>query len=93
MVHLTETRENNLPHLIADVETTLGPAADGAATPKSPAAPQQCGLSPGTPIVDTSFLDAELLVESQEHYDVDLLGPIRLSTPTKILTNDGLLMA
>ncbi len=33
---------------------------------------------PATHIVDTGFLDAELLVESQDHYGVDLLGPTRL---------------
>jgi transposase len=33
---------------------------------------------PRTPIVDTGFLDAELLIDSQAHYGVDLLGPTRL---------------
>jgi transposase len=77
-VHLTETCDDDLPHLITNVETTIGPTADGAATPRIHAALQQRGLLPGTHIVDTSFLDAELLVDSQEHYDVDLLGPTRL---------------
>jgi transposase len=77
-VHLTETCDDDLPHLITNVETTIGPAADGAATPRIHAALQQRGLLPGTHIVDTGFLDAELLVESPEHYGVDLLGPTRL---------------
>jgi transposase len=74
-VHLTETCEDDLPHLITHIDTTPGPAADGAATPKIHAALQPRGLLPSTHIVDTGFLDAELLVESQAHYDVDLLGP------------------
>jgi hypothetical protein len=53
-----------------------GPAADGAATRKIHAALQQRGVLPGTHIVDTGFLDAELLVESQDHCGVDLLRPI-----------------
>jgi transposase len=77
-VHITETCEDDLPHLITHVDTTIGPAADGAATPKIHAALQQRGLLPGTHIVDTGFLDAELLVESRDHYGVDLLGPTRL---------------
>jgi transposase len=77
-VHLTETCEDDLPHLITHVETTIGPAADGAVTPRIHAALQQRGLLPGTHIVDTGFLDAELLVESPKHYGVDLLGPTRL---------------
>jgi transposase len=77
-VHLTEICDDDLPHLITNVETTSGPAADGAATPRIHAALQQRGVLPGTHIMDTGFLDAELLVESLEHYGVDLLGPTRL---------------
>jgi transposase len=77
-VHITETCEDDLPHLITNVETTIGPAADGGATPKIHVALQQRGLVPGTHIVDTGFLDAALLVESQDDYGVDLLGPTRL---------------
>ena len=77
-VHITETCEDDLPHLITHIETTPGPTADGATTPTIHAALQQRDLLPGTHIVDTGFLDAELLVASQEHYGVDLLGPTRL---------------
>jgi transposase len=66
------------PHLITHVETTTGPAADGAATPQIHAALQQRGLLPGTHIVATGFLDAQLLVESRDDYGIDLLGPTRL---------------
>jgi transposase len=77
-VHLTETCEDDLPHLITCVETTPGPTADGAATPQIHAALEQRGLLPGTHIVDTGFLDADLLVDSRDNYGVDLLGPTRL---------------
>lgn len=75
---MTETCEDDLPHLITHIETAPGPAADGAATPKIHEALEQWSLLPSTHIVDTGFLDAELLVESHTHYDVDLLGPTRL---------------
>jgi transposase len=77
-VHLTESCEDDLPHLITHVETTSGPVADGAATPKIHAALQRRGLLPGSHIVDTGFLDAERFIESQTQYGVDLLGPTRL---------------
>jgi transposase len=77
-VHLTETCDDDLPHLITHVETVIGPAADGAATPKIHEALQQRGLLPWTHIVDTGFLDAGLLVESRDDYGVELLGPTRL---------------
>jgi transposase len=77
-VHLTETCEDDLPHLITHIETTPGPTADGATTPQIHAALQQRGLLPGTHIVDTGSLDADLLVQSRDDYGVDLLGPTRL---------------
>jgi transposase len=77
-VHLTETCDDDLPHLITHVETTIGPAADGAATPQIHAALEQWGLLPGTHSVDTGFLDADLFVQSRDDYGVDLLGPTRL---------------
>jgi transposase len=80
-VHLTETCEDDLPHLITHVETTPGPTADGAAPPQIHAALEQRGLLPGTHIVDTGFLDADLLVDSRDDYGVDLLGPTRLDDP------------
>jgi transposase len=77
-VHLPETCEDDLPHLITSVETTISPAADGAAIPQIHAALQQRGLLPGTPIVDVGCLDAGLFVESRMGNDVELLGPTRL---------------
>jgi transposase len=77
-VHITETCEDDRPHLITPIETTPGPTADGATTPTIHAALQQRSLLPSSNIVDTGVLDAELLVESRDHDGVDLLGPTRL---------------
>lgn len=76
-VHLTETCEPNSPNLITHVETTPATTADGAVTPRVHAALQAKGLLPTTHLVDTGYLDAELLVQSQRDYGVDLLGPTR----------------
>jgi transposase len=80
-VHITETCEDDLPHLSTHVETTSGPVADGAATPTIHAALQQRDLLPAIHLVDTGFLDAELFVESRDDYGVDLLRPTRLDDP------------
>jgi transposase len=77
-VHLTETCEDDLPHLITNIATTPSPAADGAVTSQIHAALQQRGRLPGTHLVDSGFLDADLLVDSQHDYGVELLGPTRL---------------
>ena len=76
-VHVTETCEDDAPHGITHVETTAGPVADGAVTPRIHDALAHADLLPRTPIVDTGYLDAELLATSQREYGVELLGPTR----------------
>ncbi len=76
-VHVTETCERELPHLITNVETTAGPTADGEATPRIHQALQGRDLLPSVHLVDTGFLDAALLVASRDEYGVELLGPTR----------------
>jgi transposase len=77
-VPITETCEDDLPHPITHIETTPGPASDGATTPTIHATLEERGLLPGTHLVDTGFLDADLLVKSRDNDGVDLLGPTRL---------------
>lgn len=77
-VHLTETCDDDMPRLITHVETTPGPTGDGEVTPRIHEALEDHDLLPETHLVDTSYVDAELLVSSQQDYDVDLLGPTLL---------------
>lgn len=76
-VHLSESCDDDLPHLITNVETTPATTADDVVTPRIHAALEQRGLLPTVHLVDTGFIDAELLVESERAYQVDLLGPVR----------------
>jgi transposase len=76
-VHLTETCDPDTPLLITDVQTTPATTADGDVTPLVHAALKTRDLLPQTHLVDTGFLDAELLVSSREEYQIDLLGPTR----------------
>jgi transposase len=76
-VHLTETCEDDLPNLITHVETTAAPTADGEVTPRVHRALQRQDLLPRVHLVDTGFLDAELLVASRHEFGVELLGPTR----------------
>ncbi len=75
--HLTETCDDDFPHLITNVETTAAPIADGEATPVIHQALKKKNLLPEKHIVDTGYLDAELLVTSQRDYEINLLGPTR----------------
>lgn len=76
-VHLTETCDDDLPHLVTHVETTSAPIADGAVTPTIHAALKTRDLLPAQHLVDTGYLDANLLVQSQQEFGVDLVGPTR----------------
>jgi transposase len=76
-VHLTETCDEGLPHLITNVETTPAPLADGEVTTRIHKALAQKSLLPSTHLVDTGYVDGPLLVTSQFDYGVELVGPTR----------------
>jgi transposase len=79
-VHLTETCDEQLPRLITEVKTTLAPIADGRMTTPIHEALQAKDLLPTDHLVDTGYLDAELLVTSQQSFGVNLVGPTMLDT-------------
>jgi transposase len=79
-VYLTETCDETLPRIITEVQTTPAPIADGAMTTPIHAALQAKDLLPTDHLVDTAYLDAELLVTSQETYGVKLVGPTQMDT-------------
>ncbi|MEO7019655.1 MAG: transposase [Ktedonobacteraceae bacterium] len=76
-VHLTETCDDDLPHLMTHVETTSAPPSDLDAVPRIHKALQHHDLFPGMHIVDAGYVDAEQLVTSQRDFGVDLFGPSR----------------
>ena len=75
-VHLTETCEPDAPHLITDVQTTPATTADTTVVPTVHSALAERELTPATHLVDAGYVDAELLVDSQER-QIDLCGPTR----------------
>ncbi|GHO47431.1 hypothetical protein KSX_55940 [Ktedonospora formicarum] len=76
-VHLTESCETHLPLLITHVATTSAPVSDDAMTATIHAELDRKHLLPTKHIVDTGYVDAKLLVESQRDYQIDLVGPTR----------------
>jgi transposase len=76
-VHLTETCDDDTPHLITHVETTPAPLADDATIPRIHQGLAERDLLPNVHVVDTGYVDAEELVSSQRDYEVDLFGPTR----------------
>ena len=75
--HLTETCDDDLPHLIIHVETSPATEDDGTALPRIHADLATEERLPQTHLVDTTYASAELLVRSQTEYQVELVAPAR----------------
>ncbi len=76
-VHVTETCEKDSPHLITHVETTAAPVSDDARTETIHEGLKHKDLLPEQHIVDTGYVDAQLLHSSKQDYGIDLVGPAR----------------
>ena len=77
MVHLTETCDEETPHLITHVHTTPADVHDVNATPIVQQALKEKDLLPKEHLVDSAYIDATLLVSSEQNYGIDLVGPPR----------------
>ncbi len=74
-VHLTETCDEEQPHLITHVETTPAPVVDRDALQPTHASLAGKGLLPGKHLVDAGYVDANHLVASTRDHGVGLIGP------------------
>jgi transposase len=75
-VHLTETCETDMPHLIVNVETTPATTPDDHMVKRVHASLEPRGLLPAEHLVDKGYTDSQVLVESQRTYGVTLIGPV-----------------
>jgi transposase len=75
-VYLTETCDDDGPHLVTHVETTPATTSDVSRVTPIHAALARRGLLPGQHLVDAAYVSADELVTSQTVYGVDLLGPM-----------------
>lgn len=73
-VHVSETCDEAMPHLITHVETTAATLPDPAALEPVHKALQRQDLLPSVHLVDSGYVDAHTLVQSAKE-GVDLLGP------------------
>jgi transposase len=77
-VHLTETCDDDKPHLIVHTETTAATTPDwGMAEPIHCALEQQ-GCLPERHVVDGGYVDADAIVTSRNKHEVELFGPVPL---------------
>jgi transposase len=78
-VHVTETCDDNEVHLITHVETTLAGVTDSELSTPIHEALAQRALLPDEHFLDSGYVDADLLVRSQNELGIEVIGPVRAS--------------
>jgi transposase len=92
-VHLTETCDDDRPNLITHVATTPNTTADGALMATIQADLATKDLLPTEHYVDSGYVDAAILVDSQTKHDVTVVGPVSADPSWQAHTPDGLTAA
>lgn len=74
--HLTETCDEDRPHLIVNVETTPATTPDDNMIQEVHESEKGRDLLPGEHLVDKGYTDSEVLVASRREYGVTIVGPV-----------------
>jgi transposase len=75
-VHLTETCDDQAPHLIIHVETTPATTQDMDMTNVIHQELEHKHLLPSEQLMDTGYVDGEHIVTSQNRYGIEVVGPV-----------------
>jgi len=73
--HLTETCDEERPHLVTQVETSIATGTDYEALPRVQEELERRDLLPATHFADAGYVAAENLVTSQQR-GIDVVGPV-----------------
>lgn len=87
-VHVTETCDDEQPHLLTNIETTASTTADGALTATIQAHLAARDLAPREHIVDASYMSADHVVASQAD-GIDLVGPVGADQSWQARADEG----
>src|SRR5205823_4711784 len=88
-VHLTETCDDDAPHLIVHAETTAATTPDWVMTEPIHRALAARECLPRTHILDGGYVDGDALVRSQTTYGIELLGPVPLENSWQAKAEQG----
>jgi transposase len=75
-VHLTETCDDDAPHLVTQVDTTSAPATDVGQLAHIQQDLAEYTLLPSHHLVDAGYVRAQHVVESRTLYAIELVGPV-----------------
>lgn len=88
-VTLTETCDEQLPHIITNVETTSAVEQAVSLTERIHQSLQDKQLLPTEHLMDSGFIDAELLVGAQANFGVTIWGPVKKDVRWQANQADG----
>lgn len=88
-VHLTETCDNDAPHLVVNVETTPAPVSDNAMTIPIHQALADRELSPSVHLLDAGYVDAAIVINGLSEHDINVVGPVLADTSWQAKTGEG----
>ena len=74
--HLTETCDEDRPHLIVNVETTPATTPDDNMIEVVHESEKERDLLPGEHLVDKGYTDSKVLIASRSAYGVTIVGPV-----------------
>ncbi len=89
-MQLTDTCDEDRPHLVVHVETTPAPVSDVAMTAPVYEALRAKDLLPEVHFVDAGYVDADLLVDAKAEHGIELVGPVRPDTSWQAKAGGGL---
>jgi len=92
-VHLTETCDAAPPHLITQVTTTVGPAADVAQLATIQQGLQELALLPAEQLVDSAYSSGASLSRSQTLHQIALIGPMAVDRQWQAKAGAGFALA
>lgn len=89
-VHVTETCEEESPHLITHVATTAAATTDEAMTATIHTELEQADLTPCQHLLDAGYITAPILVSSQHQHGIEVIGPARGDVKWQANTEQGI---
>lgn len=88
-VHLSETCDQDAPSIITHVETTIASQPDVKTTESIHDALSEKGHLPEDHLMDSGYVDAGILVNSQIEHGVEVLGPVSEDTSWQAKAGQG----
>jgi transposase len=88
-VHLTETCDPEMPHVITNVETTVATTPDDHMLTVVHQSLAKIELLPSEHLVDMGYTGCRMLVDSQRHHGVVVVGPVVEDTSWQAQAAEG----